>query len=118
VILESSPANEQEESVRIFEAMVEFVHDVSGRSRNNGLCRSKCLLELSSSTRLHLKNGHLENHQRSIPRAVERPAVARAPARLDSGRGRGKKCPSWVILFSPQREHTDVMDHMLKAMKG
>jgi hypothetical protein len=25
---------------------------------------------------------------------------------------------SEVILFSPQREHTDVMDHMLKAMKG
>jgi hypothetical protein len=25
---------------------------------------------------------------------------------------------SEVILFSPQREHTHVMDHMLNAMKG
>ena len=25
---------------------------------------------------------------------------------------------SEVILFSPQREHTEVLDHMLKAMKG
>lgn len=25
---------------------------------------------------------------------------------------------SEFILFSPQREHTDAMDHMLKAMKG
>lgn len=23
-----------------------------------------------------------------------------------------------VVLFSPQREHTEVMDHMLEAMKG
>lgn len=25
---------------------------------------------------------------------------------------------SEFVLFSPQREHTDVMDHMLEAMKG
>jgi hypothetical protein len=25
---------------------------------------------------------------------------------------------SEVVLFSPQREHTDVMNHMLNAMKG
>jgi hypothetical protein len=67
MILESSPANKQKESVRIFEARVQVVRDVPGRFGDDGLCRSKCLLELSSSARLHVKDGHLKNHLRSIP---------------------------------------------------
>jgi hypothetical protein len=58
MIVESSPANEQKESVRILEAGVQFVRDVPGGLGENGLGGSKCVSELRSSARLHMKNGH------------------------------------------------------------
>jgi hypothetical protein len=63
----------------------------------------------------------LHDHRRArrhVHGRQDRHVQGERPALLAARPQCSRRQDAEIILFSPQREHTDVMNHMLKAMKG
>src|SRR5262245_43426832 len=84
VILERAPADEQEITIRGFQAAVQLVREITRRGGDDRLRLAERALELRRSARHHLEHGGLEDHRVSLPRvrkSVKSSPVTRAGVR-------------------------------------